>query len=319
MSSRRIVIAGGSGFIGRALAAEFTTRGFGVVVLTRSPRRRQDGIREVAWDGVGTGAWVTELEGAAAVINLAGKNLNCRHTPANLREIIASRVDSVRAIAAAMVAAKQPARVWVQASAVGYYGDTGAVACNEEAPAGRDHLAEVCRQWEAAFRAERIAATRKVVMRIGFVLGREGGALPVLCGLTRLFLGGAAGSGRQYISWIHLADLTAMFIAAVMDDGLSGTFNAVGPTAVTNAAFMQALRGVMQRPWSPPAPAQAVKLGAWLLGSEGSLALVSQRCVPQRFLEAGFAFRFGELAPALRDLCAPSGKATLDSEGRQPG
>ena len=123
--------------------------------------------------------------------------------------------------------------------------------------------------------------------------------------MTRMFLGGAAGSGRQYISWIHLADLTAMFVAAVTDATLSGTFNAVGPNAVTNAEFMRELRRELHRPWSPPAPALAVKFGARLLGSEGSLALVSQRCVPERFLEAGFPFRYGELAKALQDLCRP--------------
>jgi uncharacterized protein (TIGR01777 family) len=305
MSSPLIVIAGGSGFIGRALAAEFSARGFAVVVLTRSPRTRKDGIREAAWDGTGTGAWTTQLEHAAAVINLAGKNINCRHTAENLREIAVSRVNSVAAIGAAMVQAKDPPRVWVQASAVGFYGDTGAVACNEGAPAGSDPLAEICREWEAAFAAAKLAATRKLVLRIGFVLGREGGALPVLCRMTRMFLGGAAGSGRQYISWIHLADLTAMFVAAVTDATLSGTFNAVGPNAVTNAEFMRELRRELHRPWSPPAPALAVKFGARLLGSEGSLALVSQRCVPERFLEAGFPFRYGELAKALQDLCRP--------------
>ncbi len=193
--------------------------------------------------------------------------------------------------------------MWVQASAAGFYGDTGEAVCDESAPVGGDTLANVCRQWEAAFAAAQVPQTRKVVLRIGFVLGRDGGALPVLTKLARWFLGGAAGSGRQYVSWIHLQDLVAMFVAAVGDEKLAGTFNAVGPQAVTNAAFMRELRRVLRRPWSPPAPALAVKLGAWLMGSEAFLALASQRCVPKRFLEAGFQFQFADLAAALNDLC----------------
>jgi NAD dependent epimerase/dehydratase family enzyme len=135
------------------------------------------------------------------------------------------------------------------------------------------------------------------------VLGRESGALPVLARLTRWFLGGSAGSGRQYLSWIHLADVVGIFAAAVANPALTGTYNAVAPSPVTNVEFMRELRGALHRPWSPPAPALAVKLGARLLGTEGSLALVSQRCSAQKLLAAGFRFQFPELAPALSDLC----------------
>lgn len=302
MSSKRLVIAGGSGFIGRALATEFSARGFELVVLTRSPRQRPDGILEVAWDGANAGAWAAMLDGAEAVINLAGRSINCPHTPANLRGIIASRVNSVNAIGLAINRAKNPPRAWVQASAVGFYGDTGDVARDEKAAAGSDALADVCRQWEAAFATADVPRTRKVALRIGFVLGRHGGALPVLSKMTRCFLGGAAGSGRQYLSWIHIADLAAIFAVAVTDEKFSGTYNAVAPNAATNAVFMCELRRALHRPWSPPAPAWMVKLGARLLGSEGSLALISQRCVPARLLDAGFQFRFEHLAQALEDL-----------------
>jgi uncharacterized protein (TIGR01777 family) len=303
MNQKRLILAGGSGFIGRALAQEFSARGYAVVVLTRSPRQREDGVRETAWDGVHPGAWTMLLEGADAIINLAGKNINCPHTPENLRAITTSRVDSVQAIATALDQAKLPPKVWVQASAVGFYGDTADAICDESAPVGNDPLANVCRQWEATFASASLPRTRKVTLRIGFVLGRDGGALPVLCKLTQYFLGGAAGSGRQYISWIHLADLVAMFVAAVEDEKLSGTFNAVGPQAVTNGQFMRELRRVLHRPWSPPAPGLAVKLGARLLGSEASLALVSQRCAPKRFLAGGFKFQFADITSALSDLC----------------
>lgn len=302
MNLKRIVIAGGSGFIGRALAGEFVARGREVVVLTRSPRERTDGIREVAWDGSHLGEWIQFLDGAEAVINLAGKSVNCPHTPENLEVITRSRVDSVNCLAAAIPFAKTPPRVWVQASATGFYGGTADALCDESAPNGRDALARVCHAWEAAFDAVKLPATRKVTLRIGFVLGHGGGAMPVLARLTRLFLGGAVGRGKQYISWIHLADLVRMFAGAVEVEQMSGTFNAVGPAPVTNAEFMRALRHALHRPWSPPVPEFAVSLGARLTASDPSLALASQRCEPKKFREAGFQFQFPALAAALADL-----------------
>lgn len=300
---QRIILAGGSGFIGTAIAVEFVRRGWDVVVLTRSPRSRTDGTREVAWDGKNPGEWVQLLEGAEAVINLAGKNINCPHTPENLREITASRVNSVNAIALAVARVQMPPRVWVQASATGFYGDTKDRLRDESAPCGTDALALICREWEAAFSAADVPGTRKVTLRTGFVLGREGGALPVLIRLTKVFLGGSAGNGRQFVSWIHLTDLVQMFVAAVERRELSGTFNAVAPNPASNAELMQELRRVLHRPWSPPAPKLAVKIGAWLMRSDASLALTGQYCVPLRFTDAGFDFKFPELRPALVDLC----------------
>ena len=304
MNSKRLVIAGGSGFIGTALAQEFIRRGWLVTILTRTPRlQRLNGIQEIAWDGAKPGPWGAQLDGADALINLTGKNINCPHTAENLRDITASRVNSVQALAAAIRQNRTPPRVWVQASATGFYGDTTDRACAETGPGGSDALSIICREWENAFTANLPAAVRAVTLRIGFVLGQGGGALPVLAKLTKNFLGGAVGSGRQYISWIHLADLVHVFAAAVEDATWSGTYNAVAPNAVTNAAFMRELRRVLHRPWSPPAPAFAVRLGARFMGSEPSLALISQRCLPARLEQAKFLFRFPELPAALQDLC----------------
>lgn len=300
---KRIVIAGGSGFIGSALAAEFLRHGHPVVILTRTPHERDDGVQEVMWDGAHVGEWIAALDGAEALINLTGKNINCPHTPENLHEITASRVNSVKVLGEAMRHIKVPPKVWVQASAVGYYGDTAGKTCDENSPNGADALAGICSQWESEFAALKLPATRTVTLRIGFVLGREGGALPVLASLARLFLGGAAGSGRQFISWIHQADLVRMFATVIENETFAGTYNAVSPAPVTNAAFMRELRHAFHRPWSPPVPAFAVKLGAKFMGGEPSLALISQRCVPRRFQDAKFEFRFRELALALRDLC----------------
>lgn len=291
----KIIIAGGTGFVGSALAPVLIERDYEVVVLGRS-------TTPLRWDGKTPGPWATALEGAAAVVNLTGKNINCRQTPENRREIIRSRVDSVRVLGEAIARCAKPPGVFVQASGIGYYGDTGERAVDENAPLGRDFSAEVCRQWEGAFDALDLPATRKVVLRLGVVLGREGGALPLLEKLTRCFLGGAVGSGRQFMSWIHVADLVRMFVSAIEEPELLGVFNATAPAPVTNGDFMRELRGALHRPWSPPVPAPLARGGAWLMGSAGDLALLSYRCVPRRFLEHGFAFQFATLKPALADL-----------------
>jgi uncharacterized protein (TIGR01777 family) len=302
-AQKRIILAGGSGFLGNALAQTFQARQYEVVVLTRSPRSRKDGVKEVDWDGKSQGGWAAQADGAYAIVNLTGKNINCPHTTENLRLIAASRVDSCQAVATAIHRAKMPPAVWVQASAIGFYGDTGDRLCDETATNGSDALSKVCANWETAGNTVGLPQTRKVILRIGVVLGREGGALPVLVKITKWFLGGSAGSGRQFISWIHLADLMQMFVTAVEDPQMSGVFNAVAPRAATNAEFMSKLREVLHRPWSPPAPAFAIKLGSRLMGSESSLVLNGQRCVPGRFLAAGFSYRFPELGAALKDLC----------------
>ena len=302
-------MAGGSGFIGRTLARELLLQNYEVVVLTRSLRERDDdGIQEIEWDGEHVGEWIQSLEDAEAVINLAGRNINCRHTPENLREILESRVNSVRVIADGIAHVKHPPRLWLQAGAIGFYGNRYDEWCNERTSCGPGRLAEVCRRWEEAFFSANAPKTRRILFRVGIVLGQDGGALPVLANYTRWFLGGAAGNGRQYISWIHHADLARMFLRAmVFDNYLAGTYNAVAPQPETNAEFMRALRHTLYRPWSPPVPAWLVKLSCKLTQSEASLALDGCRATPKRFLESGFAYKFPDLRSALKDVFPPLG------------
>jgi len=305
MNKKRVVLAGGRGFLGQALVKELLRRKYEVVVLSRALRERDgaDEVKEVEWDGENTGDWINCLDGADTVVNLAGRNINCRHTPENLRDITESRVNAVRAIAAAISQVKQPPRVWVQAGAVGFYGDCGDQWCDETSPNGRDTLAEVCRLWESAFNAAPIIQNRRVLFRIGLVLGRDGGALPMLVNLTRWFLGGAAGNGKQYISWIHLADLMQMFLQAIESNNhLAGTYNAVAPNPATNLEFMRTLRHNFYRPWCPPAPAWTVKIISRLILTEPSLILNGCRCAPKRLLESGFKYQFPDLSGALKDF-----------------
>jgi uncharacterized protein (TIGR01777 family) len=300
--AKRIVLAGGSGFVGQALAARFLADGFEVHVLSRGSAARNLSGTVIPWDGATIGPWTESLEDASAVVNLTGKNINCRPTAANLREITASRVASARVVGEAVSKCRHPPRVFVQTTAVGIYGDAGDAICDESAPAGGGFLGEICKAWEKAFEEFAAPGVRRVIMRLGVVLGRTGGAFPPLAKLARWFLGGSVGSGRQYISWLHLADAVRLYRAAIDGDNFQGVYVAAAPQPVTNADFMRTLRGALGRPWSPTVPALALRVGGWIMGINAGLVLASQRCVPRRLTEQGFAFEFAELDAALREL-----------------
>ncbi|HEY2953435.1 MAG TPA: TIGR01777 family oxidoreductase [Verrucomicrobiae bacterium] len=302
MNSKRIILAGGSGFLGLSLANELSARGYEVIILTRSASSQPGPIQRVSWDGRTLGQWARHLDGACAVVNLTGKSVNCRYTPEHRREIRESRVNSVKVMDEAILQCAQPPKALVQAGSLALYGDAGDRWCDETAPSGEGFPAETCLLWEQAFSAAQSPRTRRVVLRIGFALGKDGGALGVLAKLTKWFLGGTVASGRQYISWIHWSDLNQMFLSSIERDDVEGAFNATGPNPATNAEFMRELRQVLKRPWSPPAPVWAVKMGCRLMSTEASLALTGRRCVPRKFVENGFVFKFPELKPALADI-----------------
>lgn len=310
-SRKRVVLAGGSGFLGHSLAQELSARDYHVTVLTRSPSAVRDkiaGVVYLAWDGRTTGAWQSSLDGAHAIVNLTGKSVDCRYTPENRREIIESRVHSVEALAAAIDKCESPPRAFVQAASLAIYGDAGEGICTEETPPGEGFSPGVCVQWESAVERAAMPQTRKVVLRISFALGDDGGALSKLTRLTKLFLGGTVGSGEQYISWLHIDDLNRIFLRAIEDETMQGTYNATSDAPVKNREFMRELRNTFKRPWSPPVPAPFVRLGARMLGTEAELALTGRRGAPSRLTAEGFEFKHSELRHALADLF-PAGKS----------
>jgi uncharacterized protein (TIGR01777 family) len=304
VTRRKVVIAGGSGFIGRSLVAALRDAEYEVVILSRNPQGDSAGVRAAAWDGRTIGPWAREVDGAEAVVNLAGKNVNCRYTRKNLDEIDQSRIDAVRVMGEAIARCEKPPAVLIQASTTAIYGDAGERWCDESTPPGEGIPPRTATKWETAFAASPTPHTRRVVLRISFVLGPGGGVLRMLTMLTRCFLGGRVGSGRQYVSWIHQRDLNGVILRAIDDERMSGTYNVATRNPVTNAELMHALRRVHRRPWSPPVPAWAVRLGCFALRTEPVLALTGRRAAVGRLLETGFSFEFPELDSAINDVSA---------------
>lgn len=309
MALPRYILAGGSGLVGRALADALATDGAEVIVLTRSPQTYRGPGRALAWDGEHLGDWAGALEGAAGIVNLTGRNVATRWNAQARREIFASRVQSATVIGEAMAACAHPPGAWINASATGIYGDRGDEVLAEDAapaPPGAGFLGDVCRAWEAAVnRAQGQPDVRKVVLRLGVVFSREGGALPLLARITRLFAGGRLGSGCQWMPWIHVDDVVRAVQWALAGEGAAGTYNLTSPNPVTNAQLMRALRRVLRRPPAPPAPAWPARLAGSLLGIPIAPALASTRAVPRRLIEAGFEFQHPELDEALVNLLHP--------------
>ncbi|MEW6323656.1 MAG: TIGR01777 family oxidoreductase [Acidobacteriota bacterium] len=292
----RILLAGGSGFLGRRLQAALRADGHDVGVLTRTPRAEGD----VAWapDGT-TGPWARALEGAGALVNLAGEGIaDKRWTPARKQAIRDSRLAPTESLVAALRTLAAPPAVLVSSSAVGYYGACGDEIVTEHTPPGSDPLAQLCVDWERAAEAAS-ALTRVCVIRTGLVLHPEGGALETMLVPFRLGVGGRLGSGRQYMPWIHLDDWIRMTAWLIATPGAAGAFNATAPAPVTNATFTRTLARVLRRPAIFPVPGVALRL---VLGEFATFVLTGQRAVPEHAERLGFTFRFTELDPALRDL-----------------
>lgn len=299
-SPAKVVLAGGNGALGRRLAADFADRGYEVVILTRSPRPEIP-HRQVAWDGETVGSWAGELS-EAVVINLAGELVDRRPTPANVKLLTSSRVRPTTALSEAAAGLAQPPSVWIQSSTAAIYGDRGDEALVEDSPVGDGppQMADVATAWEDA--AASTAAKRTVFVRAGIVLDPATPALDRLTSLARWGLGGRVGSGRQWVSWLHIADYLAIIRFLVEQSRLSGVVHASSPRPVRNADLMTTLRKVLRRPPAPPTPAFAVRLGAPLLGTDAALALLGRRCLPARLLDEGFEFTFPDLPDALNDL-----------------
>ena len=325
--SKRMILAGGSGFLGGSLAKHFRALGWEVVVLTRSPKLRTDGVCEVAWDARTVGDWAREVDGADVVINLTGRSVDCRYTAKNRRDIIASRVDSTRVVGEAITRCANPPRTWLNASSATLYLHTFDTPMDENGaqgatPAAKDEFSiEVIRAWEAALNAEygqsllppspgsgatstsAATKTRKVALRTTMVLGHaRNSVFPVLRRLTRLGLGGRMGSGRQYVSWMHELDFCRAVEWLIAHEEISGPVNLCAPNPLPNAEMMRLFCEVCGVPFGLPATEWMLEVGAIFLRTETELILKSRRVVPGKLLASGFQFQFPEMRGALVGL-----------------
>ncbi|HVC20909.1 MAG TPA: TIGR01777 family oxidoreductase [Vicinamibacterales bacterium] len=297
----RIVVAGGSGFLGRPLCDTLAAAGHEITVLTRGPDRARGPIRDRHWTPNGQpGPWAAAVDHADAVINLAGEPLTAhRWSAARKRRLVTSRLLATDSLVAAIDAAPTPPAVLLSSSAVGYYGAHGDEEVTEETGPGSGFAARLCVGWERAAERAAGAGTRVTCLRTGLVLGRDGGALVQMALPFRLYIGGPIGSGRQYMPWIHLADWVRLVVWMIDTPAATGPINGTAPTPVTNAAFCAALGRALGRPSWLRAPAFAVRLA---LGEMATIALDGQRALPARALALGFTFRYRRLDEALTEI-----------------
>jgi uncharacterized protein (TIGR01777 family) len=302
----KVVIAGGSGSLGRRISADLNARGHQVVVLARRPDA-SSAVRQVLWDGRTVGDWAAELEGPdTAVINLAGKLVDCRPTPANVAELQRSRVEPTRALVQASQNLEQPVWHWIQASTTAIWSDAGETRCDESTPlpVGLPQMTGVAQPWEAAFAGAN--TEHGVILRTSIVLDRDSPVLRRLVGLTKAGLGGRIGDGRQWVSWIHLSDwLTIVRACLGLEDGISipsGILVAATDHPVRNADLMATLRRHLHRPPTLPTPAALLRIGAVVLRSDPALGLTGRYATSKVLRERGFAYQFATLDAALSEL-----------------
>lgn len=301
----KIILAGGTGTMGLILQHHFAEQGNDVVVLTRRPTLRQHPrSRMVQWDGRTAGAWCAELDGADVVINLAGRSVDCRYSPANKAAILNSRVDATHALGSAIAACTAPPALWINLSSATVYRHAEDRPMDEDTgELGTDFSPQVVLAWEKAFFAQPRPGVRQVAVRCAMVFSPLGGAFPRFQQLVRMGLGGHHGPGTQYVSWVHQADVANFFQWLIDTPKVEGLINLAAPTPLPERALMEHLRHRMQ-PWAHVnIPAWMLPIGAFLLGTEVELVLKSRRVVPTKALALGYRFLHADINTALDDLC----------------
>ncbi|PWB50912.1 MAG: TIGR01777 family protein [Anaerolineales bacterium] len=303
----RIMMAGGSGLIGRELASLLVASGDEVLILSRNPTKvpAMVGIGAIPWDGKTVQEWAREVDNCEVIINLTGENLSgkgfppTRWTEKRKQLLVQSRVESGKVLTKAIELARRKPSVFVQASGIDYYASESPKVITEEDPAGNDFLARLSVEWEASSKPVEAMGVRRIVTRNGIVLSKRGGALPLLMLPYKLWVGGRMGSGKQVYSWIHIKDEIEAIRYLIMHNDAQGVYNLTSPSPLSNDEFGRTLGKVLKRPHYFPVPATAMKLA---LGEVASMVLEGDRVVPKRLLELGYQFKFPFLADALADL-----------------
>jgi uncharacterized protein (TIGR01777 family) len=303
----RLVIPGGSGFLGLQLARFFAQKGWDVIILSRSEKPSYGKVKFVQWDGKILGDWAKEIDGADAVVNMAGRTVNCRYNDKNKKQILDSRIDSTAILGKAIAEAVKKPSLWINSSSATIYEDTrGDLPPNDEynGKLGNDFSPGICKAWEKEFTVAEVPEVRRVALRTAIVIGKEpGGALEYLINLTKLWLGGTQGGGDQFISWVHLRDFARVVEFVIEKEHISGVINCAAPNPVTNKDFMAKLRKSLGRSWGLPVPNFLLEIGVVLLRTQTELVLKSRKVVSKRLEEEGFKFDFNTLDEAFEEIC----------------
>jgi uncharacterized protein (TIGR01777 family) len=300
---KKILIFGGTGVIGLSLAKHLKIKGFDPVIIARSETKESRAFKFVYWDAVSVGDWKNELEGCYAIVNLAGRTVDCIKTPDNCDLILRSRVDSTLTIGRALTEITNPPKVWVQMSTAHIYGDPPSQICHEDSTFGFGLAPFVGKAWEEAFNKSVPSGMRAVILRTSFVIGKNGGALKSLSRIVRLGLGGKSGSGKQGMSWIHEFDMNEIILQSIENENYNGIYIASSPNPVSNKEFMKQLRKSMKVPIGLPAPEFLIRFGAKLVfKTDPDLAIYGRFVKSARLEKEGFGFKFPDLKDALSDL-----------------
>tara|TARA_R110002073_G_scaffold118918_6_gene259508 strand:- start:23458 stop:24429 length:972 start_codon:yes stop_codon:yes gene_type:complete len=306
-TKNKLIIAGGSGFIGLSFTkyiASTAPDDWEIIILSRSkPKCDPSHAKWVQWDGRTLGEWTDHLVGATHILNLAGRSMDCRKTPDRCDQILRSRVESTAIIGQALSQLQQKPKAWVQMSAAGIYGDPPTVLCTESSPFGYGFAPTVCKAWEDTFHEHCPEAIRKVILRTNVVMGKDGGAFPVLKRVAALGLGGRVGSGTQGMSWIHIDDMNRIIEDALINNNRQGAYIAASPSPVSYKEFMRELRKALKQPIGLPGPAWGIKLiTATIIDTDPDLILYGRYLNPKRLIDEGFEFKFQSIKPAIADL-----------------
>jgi len=296
---KKIIIAGGSGFLGQVLENYFSQKGYQVKILTRNPIKEN----QILWDAKTIGNWVSELENSEALINLTGKSVDCRYTEQNKKRIYDSRIESTKIIGEAINLCKKPLKVWFNSSTATIYKHSLDREMTEKnGQKGDDFSMNIAKSWEKAFYGIENPKTRKIVLRTSIVLGKKGGAFIPLKTLTKYGLGGKQGSGNQKVSWIHETDFASAIDFILVNSSLEGIFNLSVPKPTDNKTLMKTMIQEMNIPFGIPHPKWILEIGAKLIGTETELVLKSRNVVPERLLNQGFKFKYPTLNEAISNL-----------------
>ena len=299
----KIVIAGGSGFLGKVLSNYFVNQGASVSILTRKKNLKSNSLDYVLWDGKNLGQWTSVLESCDALINLCGRSVDCRYTNQNKSMILQSRIQSTEILGKAISNCKKPPKVWINSSTATIYKHSEQTPMTELCGIQGDNFSEnIAKQWENSFFNCKTTSTRKVALRTSIVLGKDGGAFLPLKRLTQLGLGGKQGNGKQMISWIHELDFCKSVDYIIKNQNLSGAINIVSPNAINNVTFMRHLRKSLNIPFGIPLPKKLLELGARLIQTETELILKSRFVYPEILVENGFEFEFPNIKKTLQNL-----------------